>query len=240
MADFIRGHEGFRAILRAGRMNNFDPFGLLERLVPAQRLHRTIRACVALVLIVFLVMRVKQYDDFSFKPLWLVESLLFVILVVAFLVRRDPVDRSRGVAEIIVPLIGSVLPFGLLKTPPNIFISGNDALLVVVFCWMTITTAFTAWGMWILRGSFSITVEARALVTSGPYKWVRHPVYLGEILSAAAVVVWRWSLVNVVLFVLFVAVQLLRSRWEELKLARIFPEYKVLESSTWWFWRHHE
>jgi protein-S-isoprenylcysteine O-methyltransferase Ste14 len=221
-------------------MNNFDPFGLLERLVPAQRLHRTIRACAIVVLIVFLVMRVKQYDDFSFKPLWLIESLLFVILVVAFLVRRDPVDRSRGAAEIVIPLIGSVLPFGLLKTPPNVFISGNDTLMIVVFCWMTITTAFTAWGMWILRGSFSITVEARSLVVDGPYRWVRHPVYLGEILSAAAVVVWRWSLVNVVLFVIFVAVQLLRSRLEESKLARIFPSYKALKSRSWWFWRDHE
>ncbi|MDF1554749.1 MAG: methyltransferase, partial [Deferrisomatales bacterium] len=84
--------------------------------------------------------------------------------------------------------------------------------------------------------SFSITVEARALVSRGPYRWVRHPVYLGEMATAAAVALWRWSPRNGVLLALFVAVQLLRSRWEEEKLARVFPAYRVLCRHSRWFW----
>jgi protein-S-isoprenylcysteine O-methyltransferase Ste14 len=130
-----------------------------------------------------------------------------------------------------------MLPFGLLTTSPSAWVTGSNTLLTVVFCWMTLATAFTAWSMWVLRRSFSITVEARALVTSGPYQWVRHPVYMGEILSAAAVVFWRWSLLNSAIFLLFAVIQLFRARREEAKLARAFPEYKVYAKRSWWFWK---
>lgn len=223
--------------MRFAIMNTFDPFGRLERLVPAQRLHMLIRVAALTVVIGFLVLRVRQYHDFLFKPLWLAETILFIILIIAFAVRRDPVDRSRGFVEIVIPLIGSVLPFGLLTTSPSAWLTGSDARLTAMFCFMTLATAFTAWSMWVLRHSFSITVEARSLVTKGPYQWVRHPIYFGEILSAAAVVVWRWSLINIALFILFVTMQLLRSQWEELKLAKIFPDYKEFAGRSWWFWK---
>ena len=217
--------------------NRFDPFGLLEQVVPAKRLHWSIRAAALAVVLGFLVVRIRQYDDFSFKPLWAVETLLYVVLVVAFATRSDPVDRSQGFAEIIVPLIGSVLPFALLTTEPGAWIMGKHFLLTVIFCWMTLATGFTAWSIWTLRRSFSITVEARALVTNGPYRWVRHPVYLGEILASAAVVAWRWSLLNVAIFALFVAIQLLRARWEESKLKRTFPEYSAFSARSRWLWK---
>jgi protein-S-isoprenylcysteine O-methyltransferase Ste14 len=173
-------------------MNRFDPFGWLEQVVSVKWLHRTIRAGMLLVVLIFLVMRIREYDAFLFKPLWAAETLLYVIVVIAFAVRSDPVDRSRGVREIVVPLIGSTLPFALLTTAPGPWILGRPFLLKAVFCWMAMAEGFTAWGIWSLRRSFSITVEARALVTHGPYRWVRHPVYLGEIMAAAAVVAWRW------------------------------------------------
>lgn len=218
-------------------MNRFDPFSLFERIMPVQRLHTIIRVAALMVVLGFLVLRVQQYHNFLFKPLWLAETLLFIILIIAFAVRRDPIDRSRGFAEIVMPLIGAVLPFGLLLTPPRAWLMGSNALLTGVFCWMTLATAFTAWSMWVLRYSFSITVEARVLVTKGPYRYIRHPIYLGEILSAAAVLAWRWSLMNLALFIMFVTIQLLRSRWEEVKLARIFPDYKEFAGRSWWFWK---
>jgi len=58
------------------------------------------------VVLGFLVVRIRQYHDYAFKPLWLAEALLFAVLGIAFMVRSDHVDRSSGVVEIIVPAEG--------------------------------------------------------------------------------------------------------------------------------------
>ncbi len=214
----------------------FDPFGWLTRWIPEGILHGCVRAAAVAVLAGFLVLRVGQYHQFALKPLWAVETLLFAVLIAGYLVRRSPVDRARGIKEILVPLLGAVLPFGLLTSPPHPLVASSPVVLHAVFWWMTAATAFTVWGLGTLGRSFSITVEARAPVCGGPYRWVRHPVYLGEMATAVAVALWRWSLPNGVLLVLFIAVQLLRSRWEEEKLARVFPAYQILRQRSRWFW----
>jgi protein-S-isoprenylcysteine O-methyltransferase Ste14 len=134
-------------------------------------------------------------------------------------------------------MVGGLLPFALLTSPPHPAVWSNTTLLHGVFWWMTLATAITVWGMWGLRGSFSITVEARAPVTRGPYRWLRHPIYAGELLTAAAVTTWRFSLVNLALFAAFAVIQLLRARWEEQKLARIFPAYAAWAVSAPWLWK---
>ncbi len=213
----------------------FDPFARLERLLSPHRAHLVLRLAVIGGLIAFLAHRMTQYHDYFFKPLWVVESLIFVVFIAAYALRSDPVDRSRGAREIVMPLIGAVLPFGLLFSRPAPFVIGHPGWLYAVFGWMTLATCFTIWGLWALRRSFSITVEARPVVTRGPYRWVRHPVYLGEMLTALAVTVWRLSATEVAVFVAFVVVQMVRARWEERKLAGAFPEYKAFANSSWWF-----
>ncbi|UCF30509.1 MAG: EamA family transporter [bacterium] len=225
---------GRRPVAGAGEGLAFDPFGWLEGHIPTRRLHTIIRFGGAGVCAAFLAVRIFQYNGFALKPLWAAETLVFMVLVVAFLMRQDPVDRSRGFNEIIVPLTGSLLPFALLASDPVPWIMKSRTLLLGIFWWMTAATGFTAWGMWTLRRNFSITVEARSLVSKGPYRWVRHPIYLGEILTAAAVATWRFSAANLLILVIFIGVQLYRSRMEESKLERSFPEYGAFRGRTWW------
>jgi protein-S-isoprenylcysteine O-methyltransferase Ste14 len=215
----------------------FDPLGWLEHIVPLRWLHRIIRFSALAIILFFIISRIGQYRYYFWKPLWAAETLLFVVVFIAFIVRTDPVNRSQGIREIIVPLLGSVLPFGLLKTYPSRWITGDLNLLTAVFAWMTLATFLTVWGMWTLRRSFSITVEARNPVASGPYRLVRHPVYLGEMLAAASVVVWRWSLTNAVILAAFIFIQLQRARWEESKLQKTFPAYREQMAGSMWFWK---
>lgn len=183
----------------------------------------------------FLAHRISQYPDYFFKPLWAVETLIYVVFIVSYAVRIDPQVRSRGAREILVPLAGAVLPFALLFTRPAPWIADRPLCLYTVFSFMTVATAFTVWGLWALRRSFSITVEARDVVRKGPYRFVRHPVYLGEMCTAAAVMVWRFSAANAALFALFVVIQLSRARSEENKLSKAFPAYRHYCRDTWWF-----
>ncbi len=216
-------------------MAEFDPFGYLEKWISARAIHRLIRVGIIAVLIVFLTHRIGQYSQYLIKPLWAAETLIYALFILTYAVRADPVDRSRGFREIVVPLIGAVLPFALLFTPPRPGIAVHAATLHLIFYFMTAATALTLWGLWALRGSFSITVEARTPVVRGPYRWIRHPVYLGEMLTAGAVMFWRFSLWNAFIYAAFVLVQLLRARWEERKLGRIFPAYREYAAGTFWF-----
>ena len=211
-----------------------DPFGWASRRIRPPLLHGAIRYAGAALFALFLVRRVSEYDAYMLKPLWAVETLVYAALLCAFVTRIDPVDRSTGWQDIFVPLLGGVLPFALLATPPHAAIADREGPLLAVFWCMTAGTALTVWGMWTLRRAFSITVEARELVTAGPYRWIRHPIYFGEIITASAVTAWRFSWPNLAVLLLFVTVQLFRARREERKLLRCFRGYAARRS--WWFW----
>lgn len=215
----------------------FDPVGLCSRFIAESTIHRIIRVFMVLVLLCFLLHRLRQYQFFAVKALWFAESALFVVLIIAYLFRSSPVSRSRGVQQILIPLVGSALPFALLLTPPSPAVVANRPLLLALLWGMTAATGLTIAGMWSLRRSFSITVEARTLVTSGVYRLVRHPVYSGEILAATAVTLIRLSAVNAALLALFVVLQLYRTRLEENKLRATFPDYHRFAGESWWFWR---
>jgi protein-S-isoprenylcysteine O-methyltransferase Ste14 len=214
----------------------FDPFGWAARIVPERTLHGIVRGFMALVCVMFLVRRMSEYDAYLVKPLWAVETLVYVVLILAFLIRTVPVDRSRGLAEVALPGVGALLPFALLFSAPASFVVRNTNLYRGVFWIMALATGLTVWGMWNLRRSFSITVEARQLVTTGAYRFVRHPVYLGEICAALAVTLWRFSVINLALFCLFTALQMVRARMEETKLELNFPEYGQYRERAWWVW----
>jgi len=213
----------------------FDPFGWSTHILPEQLLHKLIRWAMASVCLIFLVLRISQYRGFLLKPLWAIETLVFLVLIAAFLVRDDPVDRAMGTNEVVVPLIGALLPFLLLTSPPTPWMLESRSLMLAIFWWMTLATCLTVWGMWTLRRSFSITVEARSMVSEGLYRWIRHPIYLGEMLTAGAVAVWRFSLPNLLILGCFIVIQLFRSRMEEEKLEKSFPEYRGFRDRTWWF-----
>lgn len=218
-------------------MAAFDPFGWAARFIPERRLHQLIRFAAVALFALFLVKRLGEYDTFFLKPLWFVETAIYAVLLLAFLVRVEPVDRSVGWGQVALPLVGGVLPFALLLTAPHPAVFRDPLRLQWVFWMMTIATALTVWGMWTLRRAFSITVEARQLVTDGPYRFLRHPIYAGEIITAAAVALWRWSWLNAGILLLFIAIQLYRARAEERKLARAFAGYTTFAARAPWLWR---
>jgi protein-S-isoprenylcysteine O-methyltransferase Ste14 len=83
-----------------------------------------------------------------------------------------------------------------------------------------------------LGRSFSMMAEARRLVTSGPYRFVRHPLYLAEELAIIGLSMQFFSAAAA--FVLFVqiAFQLRRMHNEEAVLEETFPEYAAYRRRT--------
>jgi len=70
----------------------------------------------------------------------------------------------------------------------------------------------------VLRRSFAVLPSVRDIVTRGPYRWVRHPLYLGEAIFVLGVMLLAFNLASLLLYLGFLALMLARIRIEERKL----------------------
>ena len=95
---------------------------------------------------------------------------------------------------------------------------------------------FSIWSLSYLKRSFGLRTAVRELVTEGPYKRIRHPLYLGEIVHILGIALLSGTPVGLYLFVVAVALQIMRAKIEEQKFLRTLPEYLVYWVSTGFLW----
>ena len=160
--------------------------------------------------------------------------LLFCAIPVLIYIGR-PAPRARdgrvlprvaGLAGTVMLLVVGALPQGVrLYTPPSWLGAVSTGISVAAF-------ALAVYGLLYLRRSLSIIPEARRLVTGGPYRLVRHPLYAAEILAAFAYVVVSAGALAVAILAPFILTQLLRSRFEERLLTETYPEYTAYAART--------
>jgi protein-S-isoprenylcysteine O-methyltransferase Ste14 len=85
-----------------------------------------------------------------------------------------------------------------------------------------------------LGASFSVSAQARKLVTTGLYAKIRNPIYVfaGLFLVGLVMVTGRWALLA--LLGILVPMQIVRARKEEQVLAEAFgKEYVRYKAGTW-------
>ena len=100
--------------------------------------------------------------------------LFFAVLVILFSIRCVPQLTTSGFYPRCVALIGTFLGVGILLLSPQELSRWPylASLLLIIG-----GTAFAIYSSLVLGRSISILPQARRLVTSGPYKIVRHPLY---------------------------------------------------------------
>jgi protein-S-isoprenylcysteine O-methyltransferase Ste14 len=157
-------------------------------------------------------------------------SIMFLcVFVVGIVARARRVGSSDGVLPRVVALAGSFLPmlaFLLPRAPEAVSIN----IAASVLC--ALGFGLAAYAFTHLNRSVSIMPEARALVTSGPYRLVRHPVYLFEAIGIVGIFLPFAPLWAVPVFALQFLCQLQRMRYEEGVLTRSFPEYAAYAQRT--------
>jgi protein-S-isoprenylcysteine O-methyltransferase Ste14 len=79
---------------------------------------------------------------------------------------------------------------------------------------------------------FGVLPDARGVVTRGPYRIVRHPIYLGEIGTFTGVLIASPNARNVLALAALAAAQTGRGRLEERTLAAAFPDYAAYAAGT--------
>jgi protein-S-isoprenylcysteine O-methyltransferase Ste14 len=92
--------------------------------------------------------------------------------------------------------------------------------------------AALALGLWVFAynrpGNFNIRPEPKAggqLVTGGPYRWMRHPMYVALLLGMAAVTAESHSWVQAAFWLLLLLVLNFKAGLEERLLRQRWPDY---------------
>jgi protein-S-isoprenylcysteine O-methyltransferase Ste14 len=155
--------------------------------------------------------------------------MYLVVIAATVVVRMRPAGKARGIEPRVSALIGTFL-FTVVVLFPRRELSPIAGALATL-----LTLAGNALAIVVLtrlRGSFSIMAEARRLVTSGVYRYVRHPLYLAEEIALIGVVMQYFSLWTLLLLALQIAFQLRRMHNEEAVLGENFPEYAVYKAET--------
>lgn len=170
--------------------------------------------------------RVRWFLQIAYQAL---AFLFYAMLVGFYSIRKPLLQPVLSTAGVAAALAGSFAPFGLafLGAP-----EGTSALLLVSVVLMAGGMVFSLAGLTALRRNFGILPEVRGLVRHGLYRYVRHPVYTGEIITTAGIALPLPSLWAMVVLIVFVVLQYIRTRFEEAALERHFPDYDLYRKKT--------
>jgi protein-S-isoprenylcysteine O-methyltransferase Ste14 len=157
-------------------------------------------------------------------------TIAFLLLVAgAVILRTSPSRRASGLEPRISALVGSFMMYGIVLFPRR-ELSFTLEMISTVLTLIGSVGAVIALGQ--LGRSFSVMAETRQLVTSGPYRLVRHPLYLAEQIAIIGVFIQYASVWTALLLAVQIAFQLRRMHNEETVLTTSFPEYAFYRQTT--------
>jgi len=157
-------------------------------------------------------------------------GLYTFMIACLYALRLRAVNKFAGLVPAITALGGGFLVCGLLFLPPRtdlpLALSLTGTSLVFV------GNIFAVRALGYLGRSFSILPEGRKLVTTGPYRRVRHPLYVAEAISTLGVTISFLSPPAVALVAAQLLLQLGRVHYEEKVLRATFPAYAKYSRRT--------
>ena len=157
-------------------------------------------------------------------------TIAFLLLLGASVVlRARPTGKARGIQPRIAAFAGAFLVYVIPFFPRrelSVTAEMVSTLLVLFGSAAAVITLIR------LGRSFSMMAEARRLVTSGPYRFVRHPLYIAEELAMIGLLMQFFSLSSAFVLAVQIAFQLRRMHNEEAVLAETFPEYAAYQQRT--------
>ncbi|MER9121032.1 isoprenylcysteine carboxylmethyltransferase family protein [Mesorhizobium sp. M0954] len=159
-----------------------------------------------------------------------VAALGFLVLVVGMTVARlPPLGTAQGIEPRISALIGCFATATLIAVP-----STRPSPQVEFLADLTTTVGFVLCilCLWWLGRCFSITAQARRLVTGGPYQIVRHPLYVCEAIVLLGILLGNATWTTVAICAIALAFQYRRLVNEERVLGAAFPEYDAYGQTT--------
>jgi protein-S-isoprenylcysteine O-methyltransferase Ste14 len=153
----------------------------------------------------------------------------FYALVIWSYLRRAPaVATCRSITAHVAAVVATFTPFAFPLLGASSPGAGSQ------FASDVLVLAGTIWSVWSLRFlgcNLSVLAQARNVVDRGPYRWVRHPLYAGEIVSSLGLAIAAGTAVAAGLWLTLCALQGYRALREEQVLLRL-PGYRVYRART--------
>jgi len=156
-------------------------------------------------------------------------AVFYALIIWAYLRRGPAKATSTSIVAHAAAIIATLTPFVFpLLTGDSVSTAREliaDVLLV----------GGTAWSVWSLRTlgrNLSVIAQARDVVDHGPYRWIRHPLYTGEIVSSLGLAIAAGTLSAAAAWIILVALQIYRARQEEQILIGTLPTYATYRTRT--------
>jgi len=153
----------------------------------------------------------------------------FVVQIALFALRPAARLKSQGLVPRVAAIFtvaASLLYFYAPVARPDDFVQVLAAIFGI--CGLSLAIYSLRW----LGRSFSILPEARTLVTGGPYRIVRHPLYVAEALSTLGITLQLRQPLGILIAAAIFLGQFARMGFEEEVLERSFPEYAQYRKRT--------
>ena len=186
---------------------------------------------------------VSQLQELNAHPGWLVlgvclRSVLYALFlcfpIAAFLTHEPPHSRDSRLLVTSAAVAATFLLTGLdLLAPsgPELWRS-SPTVVAIALALTLIGVSMAVAGAHSLGASFSFGPQCRALVVRGPYRLVRHPIYLAETAMIVGVTVVDPRLVPLLGALVVIVLQVVRIHAEERLLRSTFPGFSSYAAVT--------
>lgn len=149
--------------------------------------------------------------------------------VILLIVRVPPIAKSSGILPRIAGFVGTFSTSAYLGLP------SAEIGYVAQITATTLVCVGSIAGIWCILSlgrSFSLAPEARVLKTRGVYRFIRHPLYLAELLTVAGAAIQFVQPWSALIAFGTLALQLYRIENEERVLQATFKEYAAYADRT--------
>lgn len=179
--------------------------------------------------VIFSLLVVRHAFSFAddHNPIILANGASLLLIGVAFALRRPAKDVDRSWTAWGAAIIGDFAPFGMMLQDPVHW--AGYVPLVIQCCALTLS----CWAVWNIWESIGIVPANRGIKVGGPYRFIRHPMYAGVMLSQVALLLVFPSPINISMFVILTTFKAIMIRNEE-RLLMKDPTYVSYAQKTRW------